>query len=101
MKKIILPALALAFGAGFFAAAPQAQAAFGPSQLQAPSLVDDVACVTRQVRTVRPNGRVIYRTERQCGVAPRGLRGDRCRVERERVVRPGGRVIYREVRRCR
>ena len=101
MKRSVLPALALAFGAGLFAAAPEAQAAFGPSQLNAPSLVDNVQCVTRQVRTVRPNGRVIYRTVRNCGVGRGFGRVERCRVERERVVRPNGRVIVRSIRRCR
>ncbi len=101
MKKIILPALALAFGAGFFAAAPEAQAAFGPSQLQAPSLVDNVQCVTRRVRTVLPNGRVVYRTVRNCGVRPGWGRVERCRTVRERIVRPNGRVVYRDIRRCR
>ena len=100
MKKIVLPELALALGAGFLAAAPQAQAAFGPSGLQAPSLVDNVQCVTRQVRTVRPNGRVIYRTVRNCGVGGGFGRVERCRVEHKRVVRPNGRVIHRAIRRC-
>ncbi|WP_114943140.1 hypothetical protein [Microvirga calopogonii] len=101
MRAIILPAFALALGAGFFAAPQEAQARFGAEQLQAPSLVDDVACVTRRVRTVRPNGRVVYRTVRECGVPAWQRRADRCRTVRERVVQPSGRVVYREIRRCR
>jgi hypothetical protein len=96
MRAIILPAFAAALGFGFLAA-PEAQARFNAAQLEAPSLVEDVACVTRRVRTVRPNGRVIYQTVRTCGVRPM----ERCRVVRERVYRPNGSVIVRNVRRCR
>jgi hypothetical protein len=53
------------------------------------------------VRTVRPNGRVVYRTVRNCGIGPGPRWRDRCRTVRERVVRPNGRVVYREIRRCR
>jgi hypothetical protein len=100
MRAIILPAFALVLGAGLFAA-PQAQARFnGAAQVEAPTLVEQAACVTRRVRTVRPNGRVVYRTERRCGVRPvRHMRN--CRVIHERVVRPNGRVVYRDIRRCR
>jgi hypothetical protein len=100
MRAIILPAFALALGAGFFAA-PEAQARFNPGQLQAPSLVEDVQCATRTVRTVRPNGRVVYRTVRNCGVGPGPRWRDRCRMVRERVYRPNGTVVVRNVRRCR
>jgi hypothetical protein len=101
MRAIILPALALALGAGFFAAPQEAHARFSPERIQAPSLVDDVACVTRRIRTVRPNGRVVYRTVRRCGVPAWQRRVDRCRTIRERVVRPNGNVVYRTIRRCR
>lgn len=100
MRALVLPAFALALGAGFLAAPQaQAQARFNGLQVQAPSLVEDAACVVRRERVVRPNGRVIYRTVRRCGVGP-GPRMGGCRVTRERVVRPNGRVIYRTVRRC-
>jgi hypothetical protein len=101
MRSIILPAFALALGAGFFAAPQEAQARFSPEQIQTPSLVDNVACVTRRVRTVRPNGGVVYRTVRQCGVPAWQRRVDRCRTIRERIVRANGNVVYRTVRRCR
>jgi hypothetical protein len=102
MRAIILPAFALVLGAGLFAAPQEAQARFSPEQVQAPSLVDNVQCITRRVRTVTPSGRVIYRTVRDCGVRRPGWgRVDRCRTVRERVVRPNGRIVYREVRRCR
>jgi len=101
MRAIILPAFALALGAGFLAAPQEAQARFGAEQLQAPTLVDNVQCVTRRIRTVSPNGRVVYRTVRDCGMRPGGGRVDRCRTVRERVVRPNGRVVYRDIRRCR
>jgi hypothetical protein len=83
-----------------FLAAPEAQARFNGAQVQAPSLVEDAACVTRRVRTVRPNGRVVYRTIRDCGVRPGWGRPGPCRMVRERIVRPNGRVVIREVRRC-
>jgi|GEM_PF-4166899 len=101
MRAIILPAFALALGAGFFAVPQEAQARFSPEQIQPPSLVDNVACVTRRIRTVRPNGRVVYRTVRRCGVPAWQRRADRCRTIRERVVRANGNVVYRTIRRCR
>lgn len=101
MRAIILPAFALALGAGFFAAPHEAHARFSPEQIQAPTLVDNVACVTRRVRTVRPNGRVVYRTVRNCGVPAWQRRVDRCRTIRERIVRANGNVVYRTVERCR
>lgn len=101
MRAFIIPAIAVAFGAAFFGTAPEAQARFSPQTIETPSLVDNVACVTRRVRTVRPNGRVIYRTVRQCGVPAWQRRAERCRVVRERVYRPNGSVVVRDVRRCR
>ncbi|MBB3020280.1 hypothetical protein FHR70_003361 [Microvirga lupini] len=101
MRSIILPAFALALGAGFFAAPQAAHARFSPEQIQAPSLVDNVACVTRRVRTVQPNGRVVYRTVRRCGVPAWQRRVDRCRTVQERVYRPNGTVVVRNIRRCR
>ncbi len=101
MRAIILPAFALARGAGYFAAPQEAHARFSPERVQAPSLVDDVACVTRRIRTVRPNGRVVYRTVRRCGVPAWQRRANRCRWVQERVYRPNGNVVVRNVRRCR
>ncbi|MGO4389017.1 hypothetical protein AB4Y85_15910 [Microvirga sp. 2YAF29] len=100
MRVFLIPAAALFLGAGFLAA-PEAQARFSPQQIETPSLVDNVACVTRRVRTVRPNGRVVYRTVRQCGVPAWQRRGERCRIVRERIQRPNGSVVVRDVRRCR
>jgi hypothetical protein len=94
MRAIVVPAFAFALGIGFFSA-PEAQARFNPTQLQPQSLVEDVACVTRRIRTVRPDGRVVYRNVRRCGVAPQ-----RCRWVQERVYRPNGRVVVRNVQRC-
>ncbi len=84
MRVLLIPAAALILGAGFFAA-PEAQARFSPQRIEAPSLVDNVACVTRRVRTVRPNGRVVYRTVRQCGGPAWQRPVQRCRTVRERV----------------
>jgi len=100
MRAIVLPAFALVLGAGFFTA-PEAQARFNAAQLQAPSLVEEAACVTRRIRTVRPNGRVVYRTVRRCGVPAWDRRMDRCRIVQERIYRPNGSVVVRSVRRCR
>ena len=100
MRAIILPAFALALGAGFFSA-PEAQARFNGGPLAAPSLVEDAQCVQRRIREVRPNGRVVYRTVTDCGVRARPRYRGRCRTVRERGVRPNGRVVYREIRRCR
>ncbi|WP_210495771.1 hypothetical protein [Microvirga antarctica] len=95
MRAIVLPAFAFALGIGFFSA-PEAQARFNASELQAPSLIEDVACVTRRVRVVRPNGRVVWRTVQDCGVRAR----PRCRWVQERVFRPNGTVVVRNVQRC-
>ena len=95
MRPFIMPAFALALGLGFFSA-PEAQARFNPAQLQAPSAIENVACVTRRVRTVRPNGRIVYRTVRTCGVNAR----PRCRWVQERFRAPNGRWVVRNVQRC-
>jgi hypothetical protein len=62
--------------------------------IAAPSLVDDVACTVRRVRTVRPGGQVVNRTVRTCTPEPV------CRNVRTRTVRPNGTVVIRTVRRC-
>jgi len=90
---LIGAAAATAAFAGF--AGTEASARFSPVAVEVPALVEYAACTVRRVRTVRPNGRVTYRTVRRCTAAPR------CRTIRERVVRPNGRVIYRTIRRCR
>jgi hypothetical protein len=107
MKHLLALAAAaglLALSAGSASALPSAPR----TVLGAEPLVQDVACVTRRVRTVRPNGRVVVRTIRECGVGRRGFdRGygrpggfERCRVVRERVQRPNGDMVVRTVRRC-
>jgi hypothetical protein len=99
MRHLLMGAIV---GAAAFAGLSmnEASARFSPQGIDAPVLVEEAQCVTRRVRTVRPNGRVIYRTVRRCG--PRfDRRVDRCRTIRERVVRPNGRVVYRTIRRCR
>jgi hypothetical protein len=94
-----LSVLVMSAPAGAMPAAPQG--------VQAPSLLQEAACVVRRERVVRPNGRVVYRTVRRCGVGagyhqgPRYGYGNPCRIVRERVVRPNGNVVVREVRRCR
>lgn len=100
MKRLLMSTLLVA-AAGFGSfAANEAQAHFSPQAIEAPTVVEEAQCVVRRVRTVRPNGRVIVRTVRNCG--PRfGRRVDRCRTVRERITRPNGRVIVRTVRRCR
>jgi hypothetical protein len=86
--------------------APAGAAPAAPLGVQAPSLIEQAACVVRRERVVRPNGRVVYRTVRRCGVPAWERRyrygyGAPCRTVRERIVRPDGRVVVREVRRCR
>lgn len=103
MKRLFMGAIV---AAAALAGLPsqEASARFSPQGVDAPVLVEEAQCVVRRIRTVRPNGRVVYRTVRRCGpgVGRRfGPRFERCRVERQRVVRPNGRVIFRTVRRCR
>jgi hypothetical protein len=80
----------------------QAQAArFYDPALQAPSLVEPVACRTVRERIVRPSGRVIYRVKNICAPGwrrPWAMGG--CRLIRERIVRPNGAIVFRTVRRC-
>ena len=99
MKRLLIGAV-VAAAALTGLAANEAQARFSPESIQAPSILEEAQCATRRVRTVRPNGRVIVRTIRQCGPGF-GRRVDRCRTVRERIIRPNGRVIIRTVRRCR
>jgi hypothetical protein len=98
-------AAAAVMTAALFAVVPNASAArFHDPALQAsaPSLVEDVACRTVRTRTVRPNGRVVYRTKRICTPGWHGgWNQGRCRLVRERIHRPNGSVVYRTVRRCR
>lgn len=77
----------------------EAEARFFDPGINAPGLVESAACTVRRVRTVRPNGRVVVRTVRNCGPGMRPR--DRCRVVRERIKRPNGNVVVRTVRRCR
>lgn len=98
MKHFFVAATLAAGLAGF--SAGDAQARFSPQGVDAPILLEEAQCVTRRIRTVRPNGRVIFRTVRRCGPGF-GRRVDRCRTVRERIVRPNGRVIVRTIRRCR
>ena len=101
MRAIILPAFALALGAGFFAAPHEAQARFSPEQVQAPSLVDNVhasrggcaPCGRTAAWSIAPSA--------DCGVRPGWNRPNRCRWVRERIVQPNGRIVFRDVRRCR
>lgn len=92
MRTLLVASLAAAAALGSLSATG-AQARFYTPQLEAPSLVEEAACTVRRVRTVRPNGRVVYRTVQRC-TAPV------CRTVRQVVRRPGGQVIYQTVRRC-
>jgi len=74
-------------------------ARFHDPSLQAPSLVEDVACRTVRSRVVRPGGAVVYRTKRVCEPGWTSGSGRNCRTVRERVERPGG-TVFRTVRRC-
>jgi hypothetical protein len=85
---------------GLVAVAPDAvQARMMNPRLEAPPLVETVACRVVRERVVRPSGRVIYRTKRVCTPSVT-VGGPGCVVRRERVVRPNGSVVFRTVRRC-
>ena len=110
MRSILFGAAAAI--AGMFLLSPSpAEARFPAPPITAPSIVEDVACTVRRMRTVRPGGRVIYRTVRTCtpdrrgpGWRGSGWRGPGfrdCRNVRTRTVRPNGQVVIRNVRRCR
>jgi len=75
-------------------------ARFHDPGVQAPSMVDDVACRVVRERIVR-NGRVTYRTRNVCTSGRPHYSGRNCRTIRERIVRPNGSVVYRSVQRCR
>jgi hypothetical protein len=92
LKRIAL-GVAAVLGA-YFAMAPEpASARFAPQAVGMPTLTETVACTTRRVRTVRPNGTVVFRDVRTCT--------PECRVVRERTRLPNGNVIVRNIRRCR
>jgi hypothetical protein len=80
-------------GALFVMAPEPASARFAPQSAAAPSLTENVACTTRRVRTVRPNGTVVVRNVQNCTPD--------CRMVRERTRLPNGNVVIRNVRRCR
>jgi hypothetical protein len=65
MRAILPIAFVAASAIGAFFA-PAAQARFYMPQLTAPTLVEEAACAMRRVRTVQPNGRVVYRNVRRC-----------------------------------
>ena len=92
MKRIALGVTAVL--GGFFVMTPEpASARFSPQHVATPSLTENVACTTRRVRTVRPNGTVVFRDVRTCT--------PECRMVRERTRLQNGNVIVRNVRRCR
>jgi hypothetical protein len=92
LKRIAMGAVAL-FGALFVMSPDQGSARFSTHSVAAPSLTENVACTTRRVRTVRPNGTVVFRDVRTCT--------PECRTSRERTRLPNGNVIVGNVRRCR
>jgi hypothetical protein len=92
LKRIALGTAAVV--GAFFVIAPQpASARFSPQPVATPSLTQNVACTTRPVRTIRPNGTVVFRDVRTCTPD--------CRMVRERTRLPNGNIIIRNVRRCR
>jgi hypothetical protein len=94
--------------AGFVAAAMLTLMPSGPAQaarffdpgLQAPPLAEPVACRVIRERIVRPSGRVVFVTRRDCGPVLALASAPGCQVIRERIVRPSGAVVFRSVRRC-
>jgi hypothetical protein len=92
LKRIALGAAAI-LGAFFVMTPEPASARFSPQPLAMPNLTENVACTTRRVRTVRPNGTVVFRNVQTC-------KPD-CRMVRERTRLTNGNIIVRNVRRCR
>jgi hypothetical protein len=81
---------------------PKAAAMPADASLKAPSLVEEAACRVVRSRVVRPDGRVIFRTKRECGPAWRAFGSARdCDFVRKRIVRPNGTVVHQRIRRCR
>ena len=92
MTRLAVGAVAF-FGALFVMSPEQASARFSAHSVTAPHLTENVACTTRRVGTVRPNGTVVYRDVQTCT--------PECRMVRERTRLPNGNIIVRNVRRCR
>lgn len=87
---------------GLALAAPHPAEAMGANPgVTAPSLAETVACRTVRTRVVKPNGRVVYRTKRQCGPHFGRHHRDHCKVVKKRIVRANGSVVHKKVRRCR
>jgi hypothetical protein len=63
------------------------------------SLVEPAACRTVRQRVVRPNGSVVYRVKRTCGLS-QVPRHRHCTMIKERIRRANGAVVFRSVRRC-
>jgi hypothetical protein len=80
---------------------PTAQAATfsPPPAIKGTSLIEPVACRTIRQRVVRPNGSVVYRVKRRCGLAQVRPRRH-CTMVKERIHRADGSVVFRSVRRC-
>src|SRR5437879_3150904 len=87
---------------------PQSQSGAAPSfdaSLQAPALIELVACRNVRERLTLPNGRVEYVTRQDCSSdlnssSTGGTGQSGCRQVRERVIRPDGSVAYLSVNRC-
>jgi hypothetical protein len=61
--------------------------------------VEPAACRTVRERVVRPNGSVVYRMKKTCGVGPVPMHRH-CTMVKERIHRANGAVVFRSVRRC-
>jgi hypothetical protein len=100
MRSASLATFALVSAFMGLSSLPSAQAAtLSPPAIEGPSLIEPVACRTVRQRVVRPNGSVVYRFKRQCGlvqVRPRR----HCTVIKERIRRANGTVVFRSIRRC-
>jgi hypothetical protein len=74
-------------------------ATFSSPAITGTSLIEPVACRTARERVVRPNGSVVFRVKRRCGLAQ--IRPRRhCTMVKERIHRANGTVVFRSVRRC-
>ena len=61
--------------------------------------VEPAACRTVRERVVPPNGSVVYRMKKTCGVGPVPMHRH-CTMVKERIHRANGAVVFRSVRRC-
>jgi hypothetical protein len=100
MRPARLATLVVSAMLGFSSLSAAQAATFSPPPaVKGTSLAEPVACRTVRERVVRPNGSVVYRVKRNCGLAQAPHRRH-CTMVKERIHRANGSVVFRSVRRC-